>query len=105
MEVFGDTFVPAGLNDVSRRVQRCPRCVWPYLRPVTSLDQTHWLCSSCGHCWHAEHGRLRPVDPVSCQGCVARAKADCISLLQREFPRFGAVIGEGTPDRPVMSGR
>lgn len=91
MEIFGDTFIPDDLNVLWARAQRCPRCVWPYLRPVPSLDQTHWLCSSCGHCWYVQHGRLRAVDPISCHGCSARAKEDCVRLLQREFPRFGPV--------------
>jgi hypothetical protein len=90
MEVFGDTFIPAALRDAHARTQRCPRCVWPCLRPVASLDHAHWLCSSCGHCWHVEHGQLRPVDPVTCDGCSAPGKDDCIMLLQREFPRFAA---------------
>jgi hypothetical protein len=90
MEVFGDTFVPPGLQEVWARSQRCPRCVWPYLGPVVSVDQTRWLCPSCGHCWYIEHGRLRPVDPITCRGCAACARNDCIRLLQRDFPRFGA---------------
>jgi len=88
MEVFDDTFVPPGLTEVW--AQHCPRCVWPYLHPVQSLDQTRWLCSSCGHCWHLTHGRLRPVDPLTCHGCTARARRDCITVLQCEFPHFSA---------------
>lgn len=93
MEVFGDTFFPPGLRDVWAGTQRCPRCVWPYLHSVASLNQARWLCSSCGNCWRNAHGRLRPVDPVTCHGCSARARHECITLLQREFPRFAA----GTP--------
>ena len=90
MEVFGDTFVPVGLGDVWGRAQHCPRCVWPYLHRVASVDQEHWLCESCGHCWAIEHGRFRPVDPVTCHGCAARSKHDCITLLQHDFPHFAA---------------
>jgi hypothetical protein len=90
MEVFSDTFVPAGLGGVWAGRRQCPRCVWPTLRPVTSLDQPHWLCSSCGHCYHLEHGRLRVVDPVTCHGCADRSKRDCIVVLQAGVPRFGA---------------
>jgi hypothetical protein len=90
MEVFGDTFVPPGLDHVWARGRHCPRCVWPHLRPVVSADQPRWLCPSCGHCWRVEHGHLRPVDPITCHGCAARSKGDCIRLLQTEFPRFGA---------------
>ena len=90
MEVFDDTFVPAGLSDTWTAGRHCPRCVWPYLRNVRSLDQTHLLCESCGHCWSMEHGRLRAVDPLSCHGCAARNRTDCITLLQQEFPYFAA---------------
>lgn len=87
MEVFADTFVPAGLHEVL--VRRCPRCVWPVLRHVRSFDHWHLLCESCGHCWQVEHGNLRPVNVLGCQGCAARAKATCVTLLREEFPRFG----------------
>ena len=96
MEVLSDTFIPPGVRDVSGVFQRCPRCVWPYLQPVNSLDQAHWLCTSCGHCWHLERGRLRAVDPITCHGCAARSKHECITLLQHEFPRFAA--GAATDD-------
>jgi hypothetical protein len=44
MEVFDDTFIPPGLSDVWAAGRHCPRCVWPYLHPVRSLDQPHLLC-------------------------------------------------------------
>jgi len=89
MEVSNDTFIPPGLSEVWFARRHCPRCVWPYLRPAPSLDDTHWLCESCGHCWHIEHGRLRPVNVLGCHGCTTRPKRECIALLQREFPRLG----------------
>jgi hypothetical protein len=89
MELFGETFVPGGLRGVLAGTQRCPRCVWPYLHRVASLDQEHWLCSSCGHCFYLDHGKLRGVDSVTCHGCADRDKDDCITLLQHEFPHFG----------------
>jgi hypothetical protein len=97
MELFGDSFIPEGARDAWAGTQRCPRCIWPYLHPVSSVDQAHWLCSSCGRCWHLQHGRFRPVDPITCHGCAARARHDCIMLLQQEFPRFGA--GTTTDER------
>ena len=92
MEIFGDTFIPSELTDAV--VYRCPRCVWPQLRRVASLDQDHFLCESCGHCWNFVHGRLRAVDVLACHGCTACAKSDCIALLQEEFPRFVAQVAE-----------
>ncbi len=54
------------------------------------VDQARWFCPSCEHCWRVEHGRLRPVNPITCHGCAAKRRDDCIRLLQGEFPRFGA---------------
>jgi hypothetical protein len=93
MERFDERFIPGGLREFSAGSQRCPRCVWPYLYRVASLDQAHWLCSSCGHCFYLDHGNLRSVDPVTCHGCAARNKHDCVTLLQHEFPHFGAGAG------------
>ena len=99
MEVFDDTFIPPGLSKVWTAGRNCPRCVWTHLRPVRSLDESHWLCESCGHCWRVEHGRLRPVDPLGCHGCASRSKRECVALLKGEFPRFGA--GADTGDEPT----
>jgi hypothetical protein len=96
LEIFDDTFVPSGLGEVWAAGRRCPRCVWPNLQEVRSLGEAHWLCESCGHCWRIEHGRLRAVNPLGCHGCANREKRDCIALLQKEFPRFGA--GAATND-------
>jgi hypothetical protein len=90
MELFDDTFIPPGLRDVWAGTHHCPRCVWPYLQPVASHDQSHWLCPSCGHCYYLVHGHLRTVDPLVCHGCAVRNKRDCIVVLQHEFPYFGA---------------
>jgi hypothetical protein len=96
MELFAERFIPGGRRNVLAGTQRCPRCVWPYLYGVASLDKAHWLCSSCGHCFYLEHGKLRGVDSVICHGCAYRNKHDCITLLQREFPQFGAgAAGDG----------
>ena len=94
MEVFGEIFIPDSGTGAGGR--RCPRCVWSYLRPVTSGDETHFLCESCRHCWQFEHGNLRAVNVLACRGCAARAQHDCIALLHDEFPRFGAQLVEST---------
>ena len=102
MEIFDDTFIPPGLGEVWAGTRRCPRCVWVNLRPVTSHDQAHWRCSSCGRCYHLVHGNLRLVDPVTCHGCAARHKRDCITLLQHEFPHFAAGVLD-TDDEMVLA--
>ena len=90
MELVDERFIPGGVRDVSAGTLRCPRCVWPYLYRVGSPDQEHWLCSSCGRCFSLDHGKLRGVDSVMCHGCADRNQHDCITLLQHEFPHFGA---------------
>lgn len=96
MEVFDDTFVPPGLAEVM--VRRCPRCIWPYLRTVQTVDQTHLLCESCGHCWRLEHGNLRPVNVLACDGCAARTTHECITLMHDEFWRFGTDADAAQPE-------
>ncbi len=64
MGVFDDTFIPPGRSDVRPAGRHCPRCVWPYLHRVGSIDQSQLLCDSCGHSWRVEDGRLCPVDPL-----------------------------------------
>jgi hypothetical protein len=93
--MFDDTFVPHEL-DAWFGARDCPACITGRLERVESLDQPHWLCRSCGQCWRAEHGRLRSTDPLTCRGCAARPKTECISVLLRTFPRFGA--GSPTTD-------
>ena len=92
MEIFGESFVPSEVTNTVAR--QCPRCVWSHLRRVTSHNQTHFLCESCGHCWFLEHGQLHAVNVLACQGCAARTKHDCITLLHDEFPRFGVQLAE-----------
>lgn len=88
MELFDDTFVPPGLCDVWFATRGCPACLGTALVPVRTLDEAHWLCDECGHCWRVEHGLLRRVDPLLCRGCATRPKSECISSLQNTFPRF-----------------
>ena len=92
METFSEMFMPPGIT--GHVATRCPRCVWPYLRPVVAGDQRHLFCASCGHCWNIDDGRLRPVNVLACNGCTACAKRDCITLMQDEFPRFGVTVSE-----------
>jgi hypothetical protein len=89
MELFDDTLIPHGLIEVWMAALRCPRCDSPALQPVQSFDHAHRLCPSCGRCWRLEHGRLRAVDPITCHGCSARSKRDCIREVGLEFPQFG----------------
>jgi hypothetical protein len=93
MEVFTDSFVPPGLDDVWFATRGCPACLGTSLTRVRALHAPHWLCTSCGRCWRVEHGMLRPVDALSCPGCATRAKSDCIAVFAAHMPRFGAGVG------------
>jgi hypothetical protein len=88
MEVFTDSFVPPGLDDVWFATRGCPACLDTPLTRVRTVHAPHWLCASCGRCWRVEHGMLRPVDALSCQGCATRPKSDCIAVFAEQFPRL-----------------
>ncbi len=89
MELFGDTFFPGELGDLWFRRVPCPACGSTSLQRVVAGESSRWLCAACERCWRPEHGRLRPVQPLVCVGCVQGRKAWCIARVRREFPRFG----------------
>ena|SRR5258706_5991296 len=88
MELFGDTFLPPELADLWVRARGCPICAGE-IHAVASLGSPrHWLCTGCGRCWAPEHGHVRSVDPLTCQGCATRTKAACITRFGTRFPAF-----------------
>jgi hypothetical protein len=93
VDILGDTLIPVELRDSWFASDPCPAC-GVRLRPVTSFDETHYLCDGCGRCWRVHNAALRSVDPVGCHGCTARHKHDCLAQLQCEFPRFGPDLDE-----------
>jgi hypothetical protein len=93
VDVFIDTFVPPGLDDVWFATRACPACLDAPLDRVRTVHEPHWLCTSCGRCWRVEHGLLKSVDVLSCRGCATRPKSVCLGMLQSTFPRFGAGAG------------
>jgi len=60
MELFDETFLPAGVECMRGPARHCPVCVWTYLHEMSSADG--WQCESCGRRFHFEHGRLRPIE-------------------------------------------
>jgi hypothetical protein len=88
MDVFGDTFIPSGLGDAWFATRGCPDCLDRPLEQVRSLDESHWLCATCGQCWRVEHGLLRSADPLTCRGCTGRRKSDCVAMWRSTFPQF-----------------
>jgi hypothetical protein len=84
MEPFSDEAIPM----VTARPRACPRCGSSPLGQVADCEAVHWLCRSCGHCWHEVDGRLRAVDALSCPGCSTKPSEECIAQISREFPRF-----------------
>ena len=92
-DLFTDTFMPRGLRDSWFASDPCPSC-GTRLRPVTSFDETHYLCEDCGRCWKPRRGLLGAVDPITCHGCTATSKEACLRLFQETFPRFGMPVAE-----------
>jgi|GEM_PF-3160946 len=50
----------------------CPECANGVLQAVSDGELTNFLCSSCGHCWHAELGWTHRIDPATCPGCDSK---------------------------------
>ena len=95
MELFGDTFLTAQLAEFWVQSRSCPFCD-EKVHAVASLSASHhWLCPACGRCWALVHGRLHGVDPLTCQGCATRTKAECLSRFGARVPAF---TGGGLPD-------
>jgi len=55
--------------EVLAGARRCPRCDGEWLRPVSTVDATNFLCSLCGTCWHLQGGTLVQVEQRTCPGC------------------------------------
>jgi hypothetical protein len=63
MELFGESFLPAGVECMCGPARHCPVCVWTYLHEMSSAADG-WQCESCGRRFRFEHDRLRPIEPV-----------------------------------------
>jgi hypothetical protein len=62
----------------------CPACGAAEVLPVLDLDDTNFLCTRCGKCWHVEFGVVYRVDPLTCAGCAHRD--ECLARLGDEVP-------------------
>jgi len=63
MEMFGETFLPPGVECMRAPARHCPVCVWTYLHEIPA-DGDNWECESCGRRFHLDHDRLRLIEPV-----------------------------------------
>jgi len=63
-----DDLVDEADAEVLAGSRRCPRCDGDWLRPVSTVDDTNFLCSLCGPCWHLQGGALVQVEQRSCPG-------------------------------------
>ena len=98
VDLFADTFLTAELAEFWVRSRDCPFCDEKLHAAAGLAPSQHWLCSACGRCWALAHGHLHAVDPLTCQGCATRLKAECVSLFGARFPAFTCA---GLPDEPT----
>jgi|GraSoiStandDraft_4_1057263.scaffolds.fasta_scaffold812568_2 hypothetical protein len=54
-----------------RPLVECPACGASALDAVVEADteDVHFLCRSCGRCWHVELGHVQRMAPAVCHGC------------------------------------
>lgn len=74
--------VPTGGGPVGS----CPTCRGTEFLTVRDWDDTNFLCTNCGRCWHVEFSQVYRVDPLTCAGCSHRS--ECLA-------RFGADLSVG----------
>ena len=56
-------------SEVLADLRRCPACGREWLRPVSTLNATNFLCLLCRSCWQLQGGKFARVEPRSCSGC------------------------------------
>ena len=39
---------------------------------VHDWEESNFLCTACGRCWHVELSYVHRVDPLTCAGCPRR---------------------------------
>jgi CBS domain-containing protein len=64
-----DDLVDEARTEVLADLRRCPRCQGEWLRPVSTMDATNFLCLVCRSCWHLADGVFVQVETRSCPGC------------------------------------
>ena len=57
-------------TEVLADLRRCPRCQGEWLRPVSTIEATNFLCLLCRSCWHLTAGAFVQVEPRTCPGCT-----------------------------------
>jgi hypothetical protein len=63
---------------ISRPLSRCPSCGSVDLEPVVEsvVQDVHFLCRACNHCWDVALGSVHRVTPGSCLGCPGRGPCE-----------------------------
>lgn len=54
------------------RIGPCPVCGNGRLTSVSDGEETNFLCTECGCCWHVGLGWIDRVNPETCPGCPSR---------------------------------
>ena len=73
-----------GTSGIGGSLEACPSCGRTELLAVRDLDDTNFLCTGCGKCWHVEFSVAYRVDPLTCAGCPHRD--ECLARLGGEVP-------------------
>ena len=62
----------------------CPTCGATELLTVHDWEDTNFLCTSCGRCWHVAFSQVYRVDPLTCAGCLH--KPECLARFGADLP-------------------
>jgi len=65
-----DDLVDEARTEVLADLCRCPRCQGEWLRPVSTMEATNFLCLRCRSCWHLTGGAFIQVETRACPGCT-----------------------------------
>jgi len=74
----------AKASGIGGALDACPSCGLVELTAVRDLDDTNFLCTRCGRCWHVECAVAYRVDPLTCAGCPHRD--ECLARLEDDVP-------------------
>jgi CBS domain-containing protein len=65
-----DDLVDEARTEVLADLRSCPRCQGEWLRPVSTMEATNFLCLLCRSCWHLTDGVFVQVETRTCPGCA-----------------------------------
>ena len=82
---------------LARLIGACPECRNGTLQAVSDGENTNFLCTTCGCCWHPELAWVNRVNPAHCPGCPEQA----VCAGARRAYGLDPVSAASAPDAPV----